>query len=739
MVNGKPIYLWPFIIVYRIVALVMRVPIFIVRYFFLGFFFIAYFLVEQILTLFSPIFRYSFLGVLFLCYIVYKWVEAFFKQVKTILKYFIKGLIFPFVAFYKSYNSDEAKEKRKKALEIKRKNQLEKKERLEKEKKEKIELKKQQELGKKENKKNTLSESKDDGEYAIHTKENEILNEEKNDEARRKRALSKEERIKRKLEKKALRKEKREQRRLEKEKLKKLTKDEKKQLKLEKLAAKKEAKLKRAEEKKKQQEKLNDSYINENVKIEKVTLAKRIANGLNNINHLPDRIAESFRKKWENLDFVKNRKNRQDMKRQALLINFEGEDAIKSDKKVVYEYVGKNADGKVVKGYFEAFSKVEVHSFLLSEGFEVYSIKTSRLIQLLHGGTQVTKTKMKIKDLIFFLTQLSTYIKAGIPLVEALKILSRQYKNKSYERIFRAIIYDLTMGENFSDALSKQGNAFPRLLINMIKASEMTGELPEALDDMADYYTETDKTRKQMVTAMMYPSIIFVISIAAVTFIMVFVVPKFVTIYDSMDNARLPWITQFVIDVSNFLETKMAGIFIVTAIVIGLLVYLYKRVKLFRTVVQFITMHLPIFGNVIIYNEITMFTKTFCSLLKHNVFITDSMEILNKITNNEIYKMIVLDTITNLARGEKISLAFKDHWAVPIPAYEMIVTGERTGQLSEMMGKVSAYYQEMHKNAVARIKTFIEPALILFLTFIVGGIVLSIVIPMFDMYNNMGL
>ena len=112
--------------------------------------------------------------------------------------------------------------------------------------------------------------------------------------------------------------------------------------------------------------------------------------------------------------------------------------------------------------------------------------------------------------------------------------------------------------------------------------------------------------------------------------------------------------------------------------------YLYKKVKVFKTGVQWTLMHLPGFGNVIIYNEVTMFTKTFSSLLAHNVFITDSMDILNKVTNNEIYKMMILDAITNIAKGEKISIAFKDQWAFPIPAYEMIVTGEKTGQLPEM-------------------------------------------------------
>ena len=121
--------------------------------------------------------------------------------------------------------------------------------------------------------------------------------------------------------------------------------------------------------------------------------------------------------------------------------------------------------------------------------------------------------------------------------------------------------------------------------------------------------------------------------------------------------------------------------------------------------------------------------------------IEDSMEILNRVTNNEIYKMMILDTVANLARGDKISAAFKDQWAFPIPAYEMIVTGERTGQLAEMMARVSTYYQGLHKNTVTRIKALVEPILIIFLTFAVGSILLAVIIPMFNMYTqvqNMG-
>lgn len=505
---------------------------------------------------------------------------------------------------------------------------------------------------------------------------------------------------------------------------------------------KKELAFIKEEEARKQKEDKNkkdsdDEYINENVKIEKHNFNYYLNKFFEGIANLPKNIVKGVKKTYESSTIYKNAKNQKDINRQALLLNFEGEDAEKSAVKIVFEYVAKGPDGKTSTGYFEAFSKVEVHSFLLSEGYEVYSIKTNKWIQFLHGGSGKTSAvKVKSKDLIFFLTQLSTYIKAGIPLVDALKVLIKQYKQKNYQRLFRAIIYDLTMGDNFSDALDKQGEAFPRLLINMVKASELTGELPEALDDMANYYTESEETRKQMISALTYPSIVLVLAVAVMTFIMVYVIPKFVAIYETMDNAEIPGFTKAIIAFSTFLQTNYMWLIIgilVFAFVVG---YLYKNVKVFRIGMQWLAMHLPGMKNIIIYNEVTMFTKTFASLLRHNVFITDSMEILNKITNNEIYKSMILDTITNLAKGEKISLAFKDHWAFPLPAYEMIVTGEKTGQLAEMMQKVSDYYQSLHKNEVAKLKAFIEPVLIVGLTGCVGVIVLAVVIPMFNMYQQ---
>lgn len=474
----------------------------------------------------------------------------------------------------------------------------------------------------------------------------------------------------------------------------------------------------------------------DSITINKLTFADKMNNFIKNIKSFPKKVESFFRDKWENTTFAKNKRNKLDMNRKALLVEFSGKDAERSDVKIMYEYVVKDQDGKILKGYADGYSKVEIHSYLLSEGYQVYSIRTNRWIQMLHGSRGSNKTKIKTKDLIFFVTQLSTYLKSGITLIESLKILSRQYKKKSYKKIFKMIIYDLSMGENLSTAMENRGIAFPNLLITMVKSSEMTGELPEVLDDMADYYTETEKTRKQMITAMMYPSIVFVFAISVLTFIMLYVIPKFVDIYDSMDGVEIPAITKFIMNTSYFLKKNILYIGIGVVIFIILFRLLYKKNRAFRTLIQWSLMHIPVVNNIIIYKEVTMFTKTFSSLLAHNVYITDSMEILSRVTQNEIYKSLIFNTVTNLARGERLSAEFDGHWAFPIPAYEMIVTGERTGQLPEMMSKVSAYYQELHQNSVTRIKTFIEPILIVFLTAMVGIIVLSIVLPMFNMYQS---
>ena len=430
--------------------------------------------------------------------------------------------------------------------------------------------------------------------------------------------------------------------------------------------------------------------------------------------------------------------NAKKLKERDLLISeINKQDSVRTEYPNTYRYSARDSEGHDVIGYLVAFTKQEVFNFLESEGYTVYKLENNKFIELFYGQKSFSKRKLKTKDLIFWLTQLSTYLKSSIPLTDAMRILGIQMgkKDQYKKRLFDAIVYQLIMGESFSDALLKQGNAFPSLLINMIKAAEATGEIEATLDDMANYYNEIETTRKQMISALTYPTAVMIFSIAVITFILLYVVPQFSGIYESA-GVELNGLTLFVMAASDFLKKNIMIIILILVIIFLIIYYLYSNVKSIRYALQKFAMHLPLFGKIIIYNEMTIFTKTFSSLLKNNVFITESMEILTKITNNEIYKEIMFNTINNIAVGEKISTSFKDNWAIPEVAYYMIVTGESTGELAEMMAKVSLYYQEEHKNIINSLKSLIEPIMIIFLAVVVGGVVLSVIIPMFSLYGQ---
>lgn len=419
-----------------------------------------------------------------------------------------------------------------------------------------------------------------------------------------------------------------------------------------------------------------------------------------------------------------------------LLLDLQTAGATRSKEPHVYKYKIKDEKGRIVTGTMNGLSKLDINAYLLSEGYDVYKIETSAMIDFIYKDSSFLGKKMSTKDLIFWLTQLSTYIKAGLTLNESIKILTTQMKgSKARTTAFKAISYELTLGESFSKALEKQGSMFPALLINMIKAAEASGTLTETLDDMANYYSELNETKRQMISAITYPAIISVFSIVVIVFVLVYVVPQFIDLY-SKNDAEISGITAIVIKASEIIKSNWLQILGIIFLVIITIYVLYKYVKFFRTNMQILLMHIPVVKNVIIYNELTIFSKTFASLLRNNVFITDSMDILSKITNNEIYRSIMYKTINNIIKGEKISDAFKDHWAVPDVAYYMIVTGESTGELANMMQKVSDYYQGLHKNIINNLKAFIEPVLIVFLAVIVGLIIIAVVMPMFDMYSQ---
>lgn len=396
-----------------------------------------------------------------------------------------------------------------------------------------------------------------------------------------------------------------------------------------------------------------------------------------------------------------------------------------------FKYTAVDENGKKVTGYFDAESIDDCTHFLEHSKFTKIHVEPRKSYDV----QIVLNKKISLSSISFDLTQLSTYLKAGIPLVEAVDILSKQAKTAASKNAYSRLVYDLLKGDNLSTAMLHQGTVFPKLLINMVKSAEMTGDLSSVLDDMAAYYEDISQTKKEMKSAAVYPIFVLVLAIGVLVFMLVKIVPTFATLYET-NGATLPDITLFVLNASDFFKTKWMYIVGTISIVAIIFTLCYKNIREFRKAMQSFAMHLPGIGKLIIYSEIYNFTKTFASLLNHGVFITDSMQILSNITDNEVYKDIIAKTLVNLAKGNSISESFKGEWAFPTVAYHMLVTGESTGQLGLMMEKVSEHYKQLHRTAIDQFKSMIEPVMILLVAVLVGIILISIVYPMFGIYEQ---
>ena len=398
--------------------------------------------------------------------------------------------------------------------------------------------------------------------------------------------------------------------------------------------------------------------------------------------------------------------------------------------KISFRYKGIDKDGNKINDTFEAYNIEQAKKYIINSGVKIEEIAPRNK----YDFDIVIGNPLSYSDIAFALTQLATYIRAGITLVDSVRIIAKQTKKRSKKKIYDMIVYDLLSGDDFSTSLSKQPKVFPKLLVNMVKSAELTGDLPNVLDEMADYYTSIAKTRKEIKSAMTYPTFVLIFAVLVVTFVLIWIVPQYQTMFEGF-GAELPKITILTIGLSDFLRMNLLYILIIIIIFLLMYLYLFKNIRSFRKTMQNIYLHIPVIKNIIMYSEVSMFARTFASLLNHGVYITDSMDVLLNITENEIYRAIIIKTVENLNAGGKISDAFKDHWAFPLVAYEMIVTGENTGELGVMMGKVADYYDSLHKNSVASIKSLIEPFLIIFLAGSVGLIILAVILPMFEMYK----
>ena len=310
-------------------------------------------------------------------------------------------------------------------------------------------------------------------------------------------------------------------------------------------------------------------------------------------------------------------------------------DYVEKQEKKHFRYKAKNSKGKIINGTFDAYNINQAKRYLSSDDLEIISIKEREKYDVdINIGSPISLSKLS-----FALTQLATYLKAGMPLVNAFRLLAKQENNKEKKKIYDMIVCDLLSGDNLSEAMEKQKNVFPRLLINMVKSSELTGDLSNVLEEMANYYESIDKTKKEIRSAMTYPSLVFIFSIIVVTFVLVWIVPQYQKMFVNY-GADLPKITVIIINISNYIRSNMLNILIVIIVVLLIYLYLFKKVRSFKLFMQGLYLRFPVMRKVIMYSEVSMFARTFASLINHGVHITDSMDVLMDVSDNEVYQLM---------------------------------------------------------------------------------------------------
>ncbi|MEC6747144.1 type II secretion system F family protein [Marinilactibacillus sp. XAAS-LB27] len=397
----------------------------------------------------------------------------------------------------------------------------------------------------------------------------------------------------------------------------------------------------------------------------------------------------------------------------------------------MYAYKAKRNDGTLVKGKLESQDKKEALIELEQLNLIVYSIK--ELNSALYKDIYIGKP-IKSKDFVLFLRQFSTLIDSGILLLDALEILSKQIDNKPLREALEQIALQIKEGISLSEAMRKYPKLFPNLLVNMIQSGEASGRLDDVLKRMADYYEKQHRLKQKVSTALTYPAVVGAMAIMITIFLLVFIVPIFADLFLSFGE-ELPAYTQFVLNLSETTQ-RYWWIIILSGI---LVVYIFKELTKREStafIIDGILLKVPVVGMFVQKSILARMTQTLSSLLNSSVPILEAVDITSNVMSNRVVKKVLLESKQSLERGESLSIPMKQHWMFPNLITQMITVGESSGALDEMLHKVAEVYDRELEEASDKLQSLIEPILIVFLSAIVGAIVLSIIIPMFSLFET---
>ena len=397
----------------------------------------------------------------------------------------------------------------------------------------------------------------------------------------------------------------------------------------------------------------------------------------------------------------------------------------------VFAYKAKTEEGKVTRGKIEAMSKKEALAELGMMDLIVFEVEP--LNSFLNTEINL-RSGLKPKDFIIFLRQFATLISAGILLVESLDLLAEQTTNPRLKAILEDLSTEVQEGSPLSVSMSKHPAVFPNLLIQMIQSAEVSGRLEEVLEQMANYYEKQYRNKQKVTTAMTYPIVVGVLALVITAFLLIFIVPIFGEMFASF-GSELPAITQMVLGLSQWFQKYWVLILVFLLAIIFVLRYLSQRDKMAYSF-DYLQLKIPIIGMFLQKTILARMTQTLSSLLNSSVPILQALDVTSQVVDNRVVEEVLIAAKKDVEQGESLAKPMEAHWFFPNLIIQMIKVGEASGSLDEMLKKASDIYEQEVEEASEKLQSLIEPLLIVFLSVIVGFIVLSIVIPMFGLFEQ---
>jgi type IV pilus assembly protein PilC len=399
----------------------------------------------------------------------------------------------------------------------------------------------------------------------------------------------------------------------------------------------------------------------------------------------------------------------------------------------VFKYSGRTKTGVVKKGTIDALNKNAAIAKLREQGINPREIEQSKSI--LHADLSLGG-KIKSQDFVIYCRQFATLIRAGVSIVDATNILAKQSESKPLKKALEQVEEDVRTGVSFSQAVEKHPKVFPEIFVNMMRSGEATGNIDETLERLATTMEKQYAIKKKVQSALTYPAVLTVLMIIVVAFLLIFIVPTFVSSFDEM-GAELPWITVFTVALSDFVAKFWWLIILIIAVVVFGFRYLFKNNKQFNYSVHYALLKMPVFGQLFQKNALARLTRTLSSLFSSAVPILQALTISEKVSGNPVLGKVVLQARASLEKGSTLTEPLEKSWIFPPLVTSMTQIGETTGSLDYMLEKIADFYEEEVDRAVDTIKSLIEPMMILLLAFIVGFIVAAIMLPMFSLYEQM--